>query len=401
MEKKRKSREKPESFIGKTFNSGTLKVTGIIGSTKYGNKIYSVTCDICSQDKELFPDGHFTSTKRQLEQGQIPCGCSKCPHYTKDQFFVLVKREGMLRNFTVESMNGEYKNTQTKLNLKCKIDNNEWITNINSILYKKSGCPECNSEKLRNKYKTSEEVAIEKCKQICEIMNYTFIRFIMGYKNSKSRFEYVCPKHGVQESCYTDFVHCNNMCNSCGYDVIAEKLKIPEPVAFSRCVSACDDLGYTFIGFKEGYKNSESIVEYKCPIHDLQLTNYTTLIHKKSGCPRCAKHGYNVDKPGSFYIVKWKSAHHSFIKFGITNREVLVRLEEQRRNTNYTYTILLNRYWKDGKIADYIEKSVKKSNMFNMNIVHKENFPDGFTETIDIKEEYKLLEFVKSLPFEN
>lgn len=182
MEKKRRSREKHESFIGKTFNGGTLKVTGIIGSNKYGNKIYSVTCDICSQDKGLFPEGYFTSTKRQLEQGQIPCGCSKCPHYTKDQFFVLVKREGMLRNFTVESMDGEYKNTQTKLNLKCKIDNNEWITTISSILHKKSGCPECNSEKLRNKYKTSEEVAIEKCKQICEIMNYTFIRFTMGYK---------------------------------------------------------------------------------------------------------------------------------------------------------------------------------------------------------------------------
>ena len=46
-------------------------------------------------------------------------------------------------------------------------------------------------------------------------MNYNVIGFVDGYKNQKSRFEYECPKHGVQNVGYNDFINKNTRCPCC------------------------------------------------------------------------------------------------------------------------------------------------------------------------------------------
>ena len=56
--KTKKKRQKPEDFIGETFNNGKLEVVGIHG--KQGRAItFKVICTECSKDPELFPDGYF------------------------------------------------------------------------------------------------------------------------------------------------------------------------------------------------------------------------------------------------------------------------------------------------------------------------------------------------------
>lgn len=43
--------------------------------------------------------------------------------------------------------------------------------------------------------------------------------FVDGYKGAhKTRFEYVCPKHGIQNISYNDFVHSGSRCSGCWRD---------------------------------------------------------------------------------------------------------------------------------------------------------------------------------------
>lgn len=46
-------------------------------------------------------------------------------------------------------------------------------------------------------------------------MNYEVIGFPNGYKNNRSRFEYICPKHGKQSVKYTNFVNNGTRCGGC------------------------------------------------------------------------------------------------------------------------------------------------------------------------------------------
>ena len=313
-------RRHAEEFVGWVSKDGNLKVTGIIGKNKQGNKLYSVTCKICSPDLELFPLGYFISTRGNLEIGKKPCGCSKRPKWTQDQFMILINRISKKENFVVIGIVGKYNGAYTKVDCECNIDGHKWTPNINNIINNKQGCPECGN----NRKKISTSDALERCKEVCDQEGYEPIGFIDGYKNTRSYFWYKCPEHGLHRTRYDGFVNSGNK------------------------------------------------------------------------CPSCAETGYTPNKPGSFYVVKWSKDAHSFIKFGITNRKVKTRIRQQASKTKYNYEILFQQTWEDGKIADNIEEAIKNSKSFSINVIDKEYFNDGFTETVEINSINSLLDCVHS-----
>lgn len=271
------------SFIGKTFNDGKLKVVGIHG--KQGSiTTFKVTCEVCSQDKELFPEGYFITTKGNLEKGQLSCGCSKKHNWKEWQYLILARRAGEGR-FIVHGFAEKFHGVKTKLNCTCLIDNCKWTPSINNILNNKYGCPLC-----VGKYRPTEQEALDKCKQICEDSNYEFLGFTDGYKNAlTTRFKYLCPMHGVQEVSYNNFVNVGNRCLLCTATLRALPKRTPETIALSRCENICEEMDYTSLGFPDRYKNSCSKFEYKCPKHGIQQVKYTSFIHGHTRCPYCAK----------------------------------------------------------------------------------------------------------------
>lgn len=211
--KTKKKREKPEDFIGETFNNGKLRVIGIAG--KQGREMtFKVTCTECSKDPELFPDGYFVSQKGNLVNGQKPCVCSKYK-WEYWQFLILARRAGDKKGFIVHGFVGKFKNCKTKLNLECIIDGHKWSASINNIINQDNGCPKCKGSNLADQRKTPEHVALQKCIDICKAMNYEVTGFVDGYKNNKSRFEYTCPKHGIQTVRYSNFVNSGHRCGGC------------------------------------------------------------------------------------------------------------------------------------------------------------------------------------------
>ena len=216
----KKKREKPEDFIGETFNDGKLKVIGMFGK-RGTTTLYKVTCIECSKDPELFPLGYFVSTKGNLVRGQKPCGCSMYK-WEDWQFLILARRAGEKKGFIVHGFAEEFKNAHTKLNLECLKDGHKCTSRLDSVINSGSGCLKCNIEQN----KTPEHLALQKCVDICKEMDYDVIGFVSGYKGAlKTRFEYTCKIHGKQEVNYNNFVNNKRRCGGCWKDRQLEILR--------------------------------------------------------------------------------------------------------------------------------------------------------------------------------
>ena len=216
MVENKKKREKPEEFIGWKSLDGKLEVIGIADEAgKKGRKLFKVICTECSKDKELFPDGYFISIKWNLLKGQMPCGCSNKPKWEDWQFLILARRAGEKKGFSVHGFSEEFKNSYTKLNLECAKDGYKWSASINDIINGCRGCPRCGIEQK----KTPSHLALQKCIDICKEMDYDVIGFVEGYKNQRSRFEYICKIHGKQNVSYNSFVNRGTRCGGCAKDL--------------------------------------------------------------------------------------------------------------------------------------------------------------------------------------
>ena len=225
MTENRTKQQKAADFIGWKSSDGKLEVIGIAGKDKWEVSLFTVTCIECSKDIELFPDGYFISRKGNLVNGQKPCGCSKMLKWEYWQFLILARRAGEKKVFIVHGVAEPFKNVHTKLNLECLKDGHKWTASINDIINNGSGCPKCKYELHKEQLKTPEDVALQKCIDICKEMEYDSIGFVDGYKNSKSRFEYVCKTHGKQNVSYDKFVNGGRRCGGCARDENIRRLR--------------------------------------------------------------------------------------------------------------------------------------------------------------------------------
>ena len=204
--------EKPEDFVGWKSDDGMLEVIDIHGKQGTATS-FKVICHKCKEDKELFPLGYFVSLRGNLIRGVKPCGCSKIPKWSQEQFLILARRAAQDR-FIVRGFAEEFHGVNTKLNIECLIHEHKWVANIHSVINVGSGCPKCSLDAR----KTDQQEALNRCKTICEIEGYNPLGFIDGYKNCHSRFEYKCPIHGLQSVSYTSFVNTGSRCRGCYKD---------------------------------------------------------------------------------------------------------------------------------------------------------------------------------------
>lgn len=128
-------------------------------------------------------------------------------------------------------------------------------------------------------------------------------------------------------------------CKECAKREISSKHRNKE--AIGNCIKACDEEGYTFVGFDKGYKNSFSRLKYICPVHGEKHVSYNNFVNHGSRCPDCAKeefsfYGYykdRVDKLDNLYILNFDN---NYIKVGrsfeVKNRLVTLRYDSGCKN---------------------------------------------------------------------
>lgn len=202
-----------EDFIGWKSDDLMLEVVGIPDGT-HKSRDLKVICAKCSKDTELFPEGYFISTKGNLLKGQKPCGCSKSPKWTKEQYIILTKRK-VGERFLITGYGGEFKGDKTEVYCECLVDGHKWITTFSDILHQGSGCRLCGIESAAEIKRKSFADAVSTCRKLCDEEGYTFINFLEGYINQLSKFEYMCHKHGKQTTNYTNFVNGGKRCRLC------------------------------------------------------------------------------------------------------------------------------------------------------------------------------------------
>jgi len=228
------------------------------------------------------------------------------------------------------------------------------------------------------RYKWCEEQSLIRVKRKVEDKEYTIYGFAEDYKGKNTKLNLKCVKDHNWTTRLSDVLVNNSGCPVCYGNV-----RLTEQEALHNCMLICDIENYKPVGFINGYVNNTSCFEYECPKHGVQKVSYNSFVSRGNRCKGCAKYGYNPNKSGTFYIVKWTKDNHRFIKFGITNQKLKARLRTQNSKTKYNYEIIYTNTWDDGNIPLKIERSIKSSRLFERCVIDKDDFKDGYTETLE------------------
>ncbi|HHW4399987.1 TPA: hypothetical protein ACUNCG_000529 [Aeromonas hydrophila] len=160
---------------------------------------------------------------------------------------------------------------------------------------------------------------------------------------------------------------------------------------------------YSFVELEHGdYKGSRDMVVVNCPEHG----NYTTRYDQIScgvRCPQCAKTGYDINKPGTLYIVEWiNESGDRWFKFGITNKNnddtrIISQRNRHKRVTGETlsYDVRFRCWWEDGRIAYELEKEISRLQEIHGNPCNRETMDDGHNECLPVSAYEDLQEIVK------
>lgn len=316
--KNKKKRQKSEDFIGWKSPDGKLEVIGISGYQKT-SALFKVTCTECSEDLELFPASYFISTKGDLLRGRKPCSCSKTPKWKDWQYLILARRASEGR-FIVHDFSEEFKGVHTRLSLECLKDGHKWTASISSVINGDRGCPKCRDMNLAEQNKTPNHIALQRCVDICKETGYDVVGFVNGYKNNKSRFEYICKIHGKQNVSYVKFVTCGTRCVGCRKDLGNGNGYFPERK---------DEKDYLYIlNFNEKFIKVGRSFDVKIRISQLKRQAKIKNIKKLYVLTGTHKEIYNLEQElhnelrerGFSYSVDWSTECFDNDSLGILNK---------------------------------------------------------------------------------
>lgn len=156
-----------DPIIGLNYGSnGQLTVIGFTRKYKKRGKMYVSTCNICSQDTELFGNGLFRSSVSQINNNEHPCACGL--HYKKNshEYEILIKRICNKKGVEFVGFKEPFKNGRSYIKLSCKKHGVWESSNIETFINReKSGCPACASELAGNRVRLTDEEVLLKIKE--------------------------------------------------------------------------------------------------------------------------------------------------------------------------------------------------------------------------------------------
>lgn len=123
--------------------------------------------------------------------------------------------------------------------------------------------------------------------QLCEGTIYSFVRWVDGYSNPKSRFICACEKHGEWESRFDNFSSKGNRCPECRKEKLSDAQRVPKRDREKQILKHCAMRGYSFVKWVNDYVNSSSRLVCSCPEHGEWESAFNNLINQNNGCPVC------------------------------------------------------------------------------------------------------------------
>ena len=382
---------KTDTFTGEIFSTksgSVLEVKEVSHKTNY-IKSYILTCSVCSKDKELWPYGSITSTKGSLMKGSLPCGCTRSPRWSEDQWMVKILRVCEERDITFIGVAEKWRGKETKLKLKNNTTGNVWeSTTVNGLVNRGKGDP-MEGIRRRNHSRTREVGEMIQCFEGSGnfISGCEFHRIFTG--KGRGLWEFVCP------ICKFD-----NFVTSCGspssFITLGSTLlagclpcrcskgyKWNKKEQIYRVEEFLKDRGDLFINEVHPYKGSKTDILWFS--QDCGHKNISSINKILGGqrCSTCHKGGYSKGHRGVFYITRWVFDEGSYLKYGITNVDARSRcLRHKRGSLGDPHFEILHEFSSDnGEDAALCESKVKLE--FSSEVgCERELLPEGFTETV-------------------
>lgn len=373
-----------------TTKGGTLTVVGWSGRMKDSTKNYIVECSLCKGDKELNGEGVYRCTKSKLSIGNIPCNCSKTARLTKAQWEIRVKRIAEEKGLKFISFVGEFRNQNTKLELRCP-EHGSWdTTTVTGLVNKGAGCPTCGRSRIR-----------ESEKQVGEFMATGKFHGDTKFwrdekKNSKAhstRWFYKCPVCSSDE--YVKAGVCNGVFEAQQNHLKNGKLacrcskspKYTEEQWTFRMEKETKEKGYTFVRWL-GKVGQDNKFEYLCPLHGIQETIPGRLL-TGCGCSGCA----GQDQQQCYINQVLDEDLVIAIKFGMA-KDSSSRMK--RLNSKNLFKMRRLGVWEfpSVKSCKGAENQCKKE--LDCSILTKRELADGHTETTLIKNLDRIIEIYEN-----
>ena len=300
--------------------------------TKYAGKVLSNK----SQFTCLFCGGTWCAAFNDVYKGKGCPVCSKSKKLTEEECHKRLDGRDLKM---VKYGGGVHK----KSIFKCLLCLEEWGTAFNHVS-NGSNCPKCGKLKSIKSRSVKESECHNKLKDRDLSMTY----YAGTGKNNKSTFE--CKKCNYIWSTSFTSVQKGTGCPKCSNSI---------QLSFNDCVKRLKHRRVELVYYDGKVSSNKSL--FKC--QDCSYTWYTKFdnVDGGSGCPVCAKLGFNPIKPAWIYILRINSTYGDCYGFGITNN-IKERMLIHRRSLNgvldQEYEPL---YFDSGVDAQAIERLWKQS----------------------------------------
>jgi len=219
-----------------------------------------------------------------------------------------------------------YKNSRAKLDLEC--DKGHRYKACWGSFNQGIRCPQCSGNiKLTHAFVLGE-------------ISKTGYKLLSTYKNSGTKLDLECDKGHRYKAPWAGFQQ-GNRCHHC-----SGKAKLTHAFVLGEIGKA----GYNLLST---YKNANAKLDLECDKGHRYKACWGSFSQGRR-CPRCASYGFNPDKPGSLYYVRFDHNGKAFYKIGITNRTIAERFCGEPT----PYTVIMETRYLFGYLAAELERDI-------------------------------------------
>lgn len=274
---------------------------------------------------------------------------------------------------------------------KCSCGNLRFVKETDKL--KNGRIKDCGCNKKSWEWKTKEFLTKYK-----EQFTRAGIIFLSTLQLKQDNIPYWCSVHNdynlISRKSLIKFQH--QPCLKCGRVVAAiKRLKTTEQfIIDSKSVWGEDRFTYN----NTHYTGSHEDVTITCKEHGDFTNTATDHLSCYLGCKGCSPRSeFDKSKSGELYVVEWEKRIYDFLKFGITNTSTEWRISKQRtREAGITFQPNILHIFKFDSGEECADLELKISQTFETGVVSKEDFPDGFSETVKTSDYPLLLNFIES-----
>lgn len=326
-----------DTFIGQKFptpRGGTITVLGSVPKKPNKDRRYWLGCSICSRDVELWPEGSMCCLAGALRKGSVPCGCSRKPSWTLEQYAIKAKRligPTSYRFVGVSRIEGQ---KSCMVEIECK-EHGNWMCASDAIESRKVGCQKCSFEKISSRVRKPKSVAEIELSFCAAGNGHRFVGFDGEYSGANTRAIIECPEHGVFDRSVSSYLGAKSNCSKCRYSKLTDASNAREPKLRERVSKKLESNNYSFVSWDGDFCGTSSRIIGLCQEHGDFCIGYNGVI-KGSRCQSCAKYGFRSCENGFIYALE--STDRSLIKVGVSNK-IDQRMQQLRKATPIEFEI--------------------------------------------------------------